>query len=133
MKVKAQLTQQELMDLAPGDKTPVRQNVHRFVLAARTLVWPITFVQILSRWRTHCLSLWARRPTKRLRLIESLGLGDRRFAGILEVDGRRFLIGTTPQTVTLLGELQPLAVVGLSEPSLSALAQSDGPAQEGAA
>ena len=54
----------------------------------------------LSRWQAR-----ARRRTGRLRLVDSLALGERRFAGILEIEGRRFLIGTTPQAVTLLGEL----------------------------
>jgi len=52
-------------------------------------------------WRRH----WARQRMGRLRLADSLGLGDRRSAGILEVEGRRFLIGSTPHAVTLLAEL----------------------------
>jgi flagellar biogenesis protein FliO len=52
-------------------------------------------------WRQR----WARRRLGRLRLADSLGLGDRRSVGILEVEGRRLLIGSTPQAVTLLAEL----------------------------
>ena len=63
---------------------------------------------ILYFWNT-CSTRWqaqrARRRAGRLRLVDSLALGERRFAGILEIEGRRFLIGTTPQAVTLLGEL----------------------------
>jgi flagellar biogenesis protein FliO len=50
---------------------------------------------------------WAKRRTGRLRLVDSLGLGERRSVAVLEVEGRRFLIGATPHAVTLLGELRP--------------------------
>ena len=96
------------MPQQPGAK------VGRSGIAAGTLVWPAPALQTLLRWKVLCLRWWSRRPAKPLRLIASLSLGDRRFAGILEVEGRRFLIGTTPQTVTLLGELQPTDV---AEPS----------------
>lgn len=50
---------------------------------------------------------WFRvRPrTRRLKLVETLALGDRRFVAILSVNGRELLVGATPQSVALLGEL----------------------------
>lgn len=51
---------------------------------------------------------WARRSaahTEKLRLEHSLGLGERRTVFVLAVEGRRFLVGSTPQSVTLLAEL----------------------------
>ncbi len=65
--------------------------------ALRILLWK----KLRAVWQRA----WARRRTGRLRLADSLALGDRRSAGILEVEGRRFLIGTTAQAVTLLAEL----------------------------
>jgi len=65
--------------------------------ALRLLLWR----KLRAGWQ----SAWVRRKTGRLRLADSLALGDRRSAGILEVEGRRYLIGTTAHAVTLLAEL----------------------------
>lgn len=46
-----------------------------------------------------------RRRPKRLRLVESLPLGERRFVAVINVDGRDFLVGAAPQSVQLLTEL----------------------------
>ena len=45
----------------------------------------------------------ARRP-RRLQLIESLPLGERRLLALVAVDGRELLLGVGPQSVTLVGE-----------------------------
>jgi flagellar biogenesis protein FliO len=46
-----------------------------------------------------------RRRTRRLRLVETLPLGERRFVAVLSLDGRELLIGATPHSLALLGEL----------------------------
>lgn len=66
----------------------------------------------LSRWFSSS------RRTRRLKLQETLPLGDRRLAAILSVDGREFLVGATPQSVSLLGELLPEAEVRTGAPAL---------------
>lgn len=43
----------------------------------------------------------------RLRVEETLALGDRRFVSILEAEGERFLIGLTPQGISLISRLNP--------------------------
>jgi len=48
----------------------------------------------------------SRRPPRRLRLCESLGLGDRRFVAVVEFDQRRFLIGGTSASLVLLARLE---------------------------
>ena len=55
------------------------------------------FLQRLLAWRE-------RRP-RRLRLCESLSLGDRRFVAVLEWEGSRFLLGATASSLTLLSRL----------------------------
>lgn len=45
----------------------------------------------------------------KLKVAETLALGDRRFVSILEADGERFLIALHPQGVTLLSRLDGLA------------------------
>lgn len=47
----------------------------------------------------------ARNPRK-LKLLESVSLGDKRFAAVLEYEGLRFLVGGAPQSVQLLTPLQ---------------------------
>ena len=41
----------------------------------------------------------------KLRVEETLALGDRRFVSILEVEGERFLLALTPQSISLLSRL----------------------------
>ena len=51
-------------------------------------------------------SLAASSQRKRLlRLQETLSLGEKRFLAVVEYDGRKFLIGGTPQNLTLLDRL----------------------------
>mgnify|MGYP001555983101 CR=1 FL=1 len=54
----------------------------------------------LKRWLAK-----PRRRQRRLRMVETLSLGERRLVGVLEVDGREFLIGATSHAVTLLSNL----------------------------
>ncbi|MGH9488414.1 MAG: flagellar biosynthetic protein FliO [Terriglobales bacterium] len=60
------------------------------------------------------LKRWLTRPhgrrQRRLRLIETLALGERRFVGLLAVDGRELLIGATPHSLTLLDDLSAAAL-----------------------
>lgn len=61
------------------------------------------------------LSLWALKKYGRgripgggggrLRVEETLALGDRRYVSILEAEGERFLIGLTPQGISLISKL----------------------------
>jgi flagellar biosynthetic protein FliO len=63
------------------------------------------------------VSLWALKKYGRgripgggggkLKVQETLSLGDRRFVSILEVEGQRFLIALTPQGISLLSRLDP--------------------------
>ncbi len=50
----------------------------------------------------------------RLKVEETLALGDRRFVSILRADDERFLIAMGPQGASLLARLEPLEADGLS-------------------
>ena len=58
------------------------------------------------------IALWERvlrfsqRPPRRLRLCESLPLGERRFVAVVEFDQSRFLVGGTSSSLVLLSRLQ---------------------------
>jgi flagellar biogenesis protein FliO len=69
--------------------------------------------------KTHVTqpTLWARiskfltqrlrsHSPRRLRLCETVALGDKRFVAVVEFENRRFLLAGAPQSVTLLTELQ---------------------------
>jgi flagellar biogenesis protein FliO len=64
-----------------------------------------------NRFRLRVSMLWqrARRLTRqtprRLRLCESLPLGERRFVAVVEFDAARFLVGGTSSSLVLLSRL----------------------------
>ena len=76
-------------------------------------------------WRTR--GLWqrvlrlSRRAPRRLRLRESLPLGEHRFVAVIECEGLRLLIGGTPSSLVLLAHLErePGAAGGGTEPAPS--------------
>jgi flagellar biogenesis protein FliO len=62
-------------------------------------------------FRVRARALWervlrlSRRPPRRLRLCESLALGERRFVAVVEFEAARFLVGGTPSSLVLLSRL----------------------------
>lgn len=58
----------------------------------------------IPEWWERILRL-VRRPPQRLRLCESLPLGERRFVAVVEFDAERFLVGGTPSSMVLLSRL----------------------------
>jgi hypothetical protein len=65
---------------------------------------------------------------KRMRVVETVTLGEKRFAAVLQVDGMQFLIGGGAGTVALLTTLPQIV------PQTAAASEAGGPAeiQEGA-
>jgi flagellar biogenesis protein FliO len=57
-----------------------------------------------ERWRRMGLRA-VRRTPKRLRLCESLPLGERRFVAVVEFEAARFLVGGTASSLVLLSRL----------------------------
>jgi flagellar biogenesis protein FliO len=64
-----------------------------------------------STFHKRVIGLWervlrlSRRAPRRLRLCESLPLGERRFVAVVEFDRARFLLGGTPSSLVLLSRL----------------------------
>jgi flagellar biogenesis protein FliO len=56
------------------------------------------------------------RKTRRLRVCETLSLGERRFLAVIEFDRQEFLVGGTGSSLTLLARLQEGTAI--TEPSL---------------
>ena len=74
-------------------------------------------------WMTNLKALWQRtwrvaktRKTRRLRVCETLSLGERRFVAVIEFDRQEFLVGGTGSSLELLARLKEGKV--LPEPSL---------------
>jgi len=65
-------------------------------------------------WTT--LAVRARRTPKTLVVSETAALGDRRFVAVVQFERQRFLIGSSPSTVTLLAPLSDAAVEDATRP-----------------
>ncbi len=66
-------------------------------------------VSSLTLWRQRATgffrSLAMRKPPRRLRLCESLSLGEKRFVAVIQFDGQQFLLGGGSGSVSLLARL----------------------------
>lgn len=49
--------------------------------------------------------LLRRTPQRKLRLCESLGLGEKRLIAVVQFETTRYLVGATGSSITLLGQL----------------------------
>lgn len=64
-------------------------------------LWSDFWGRMLSR----CQHILRRRAPRRLRLCESLPLGERRFVAVIEFEHSRFLLGGTSSSLVLLARL----------------------------
>jgi flagellar biogenesis protein FliO len=70
-----------------------------------------TLLVSVGTFRVRVIGLWervlrlSRRAPRRLRLCESLPLGERRFVAVVEFERARFLVGGTPSSLVLLSRL----------------------------
>jgi len=63
------------------------------------------------KWITRqSSSILTRGVDRRLRVAETVSLGEKRFVSILQVDGEQFLVGGSSSNVVLLAKLEPSAV-----------------------
>jgi flagellar biogenesis protein FliO len=61
---------------------------------------------LLSRlWRWMQARKVARSSTRRLRVAETVSLGEKRFVAVVQVDGRHFLVAGGPANIALLAQL----------------------------
>src|ERR1700756_5793494 len=59
------------------------------------------------RWLTrHGRGVLARGVSRRLKVAETVSLGEKRFVSILQVDGEQFLVGGSPSSIVLLAKLE---------------------------
>ena len=61
--------------------------------------------RVVERWARFFVGRLRLHPARRLRLGETLSLGERRFLSIVECDGQTFLIGSTQASIVMLAHL----------------------------
>jgi hypothetical protein len=67
---------------------------------------------LLQTWKwlaRHSQGVLAGGVSRRLKVAETVSLGEKRFVSILQVDGEQFLIGGSPSTIVLLAKLEAKA------------------------
>jgi CelD/BcsL family acetyltransferase involved in cellulose biosynthesis len=82
--------------------TPTRPNWTRWLALAADrlkLVWRSVI------WRSLSLVRRAGSKRKTLAVRETAALGDRRFVSVIQFERQRFLIGSSPSSVTMLAQL----------------------------
>jgi hypothetical protein len=59
------------------------------------------------KWLTrHSRGVMTRGMARRLKVAETVSLGEKRFVTILQVDGEQFLVGGSPSNIVLLAKLE---------------------------
>ncbi len=83
----------------------------RLLLVGPNKSGPRLLAQAFATARESSRTLWrvlmtrARRAPKSLLLRETAALGDRRYVAVIQFEGQRYLIGSSPSSVTLLAHL----------------------------
>lgn len=62
---------------------------------------------LAGAWNWTRKQLKSRQVRKRLRVCESVSLGEKRFVAVIEVDGEQFLVGGASSSVATLARLEP--------------------------
>jgi flagellar biogenesis protein FliO len=72
-------------------------------------------IAVRNLWQWARRNIKVRKAPRRLRVCETLSLGERRFLAVIEFDHQEFLVGGTGNSLELLARLQEGAVI--TEPS----------------
>jgi hypothetical protein len=74
---------------------------------SRELQWRTILRWMTGAWKFTRRQLASRQSRKRLRVCESVSLGEKRFVAVIEVDGEQFLVGGASSSVATLARLEP--------------------------
>jgi hypothetical protein len=69
--------------------------------------WKAILLWLSGAWNWTLKRVGSRQSTKRLRVCESVSLGEKRFVAVIEVDGEQFLVGGASSSVATLARLAP--------------------------
>ena len=84
---------------SPRDAEPVSQSSPMFPGVGNYLC------QLLARVVAQLKKINVRQNRKRLRVCETVALGDKRFVAVIQVDDQQFLLGGSASSVSLLAQL----------------------------
>jgi hypothetical protein len=62
-------------------------------------------LKVLNRIWAQASQVRVRQNKKRLRVCETVSLGDKRFVAVIQVDDKQFLLGGAPNSVSLIAQL----------------------------
>ena len=77
------------------------------LLQALALQWTGLVRILMQAWDWAYRKLKSHQVKKRLRICETVSLGDKRFIAVIQVDGEQFLVGGSPSSVSTLAHLEP--------------------------
>lgn len=60
----------------------------------------------LTAWNWTLKQLKSHRVAKRLRVCETVSLGEKRFLAVIEIDGEQFLVGGASSSISTLARLE---------------------------
>lgn len=101
--------QQELpQEMAARVELEARPDLSRSTSQDRGLTWGaiVIWLAAASNWLRKLMV--SRKSRKRLRVCETVSLGDKRFVAVIEVDGEQFLVGGASNSVATLARLTRL-------------------------
>lgn len=107
-----------------GDK----QERVRGIAPARLTLSDRGIALVTGGWDWFQVRRRAQTRPGRLRVAESVSLGEKRFVAVVELDGQQFLVGGGAATVSLLARLRPEAAA--STQRIAPLSTTDEPAFE---
>jgi flagellar biogenesis protein FliO len=84
-------------------KNPATEGAAAATLGGASSPW----AWLLLRLRAALAGVKIQRRQRRLRLCETLSLGDKRLIALVEYENHRFLVAATPQRISLLQSLGP--------------------------
>lgn len=105
--VSTQIEQNKSGQLSGAGRRTSEQVSHVRENAAKLLacVWKGAREQVLSAWKGLRAQQIGRSNTKRLHVVATTSLGEKRFVAVIQVDGREFLVGGGATNVELLAQL----------------------------
>jgi len=84
-------------------RNPATEGAAAAPLAGASSPW----ASLWLRLRAALAGVKIQRRQRRLRLCETLSLGDKRLIALVEYENQRFLVAATPQRISLLQSLGP--------------------------
>jgi flagellar biogenesis protein FliO len=82
----------------------ITDHVHLHQAAEKRSMMTLRWLAGAWKWAQR---LGSRHPRKRLRVCETVALGEKRFVAVIEVDGEQFLVGGGSTSVATLARLEP--------------------------